>query len=276
VCAIADDSSCTSFLGQVGDTSGVPAGLDPAGLQNIGGSTETIALLANSPAVNAVPLSSCTDVTGKTVTIDQRRVIRPVGAGCDIGAFELVVDDDSGLAQLNGGNTFSGNQTINGTVAATSYSGDGSGLTNVKAASAATANALNCTGCVGDLQLGVNFAGSASQGGPATTALAANDSAALGGVAAPNYARVDIGNRFSCDQTITGSLAASGNVSTVGSLTIGTGTPILEHLSTVVNPTTGLLERTSALQQTSRSQAPETATQSRLGCRVHECPRTRT
>ena len=38
---------------------------------------------------------------------------------------------------------------------------------------------------------------------------------------------------------VTGSLAASGNVSTVGSLTIGTGTPILQHLSTVVNPTTG-------------------------------------
>ena len=247
---LSDDNSCTSFLAQVGDKNGVPAGLDPAGLQNNGGPTQTVALLDNSPAVNAVPVSSCTDVNGKTVTVDQRGVIRPVGAGCDIGAFELVFDDDSGLAQLKGDNTFSGNQTINGTVTAASYSGDGSGLTNVAAATAATAAGLTCTGCVGNQQLGVNFAGSASQGGPAATALVANDSAALGGVAAPKYARLDIGNRFTGNLAITGDVAASGNLSTVGSLAIGSGTPIVQHLSTVVNPTIGLLGKNQCLSAT--------------------------
>lgn len=61
--------------------------LDTAGLQNNGGPTQTIALQANSPAIDA---GSC------TAGNDQRGVARPVdffafpnpGNGCDIGAYE--------------------------------------------------------------------------------------------------------------------------------------------------------------------------------------------
>jgi hypothetical protein len=71
-----------------GDLNNTPAGLDPGGLKNNGGPTQTVALLATSPAVNDIPLSDCRDVSGSPVATDQRGVLRPQGAGCDIGAFE--------------------------------------------------------------------------------------------------------------------------------------------------------------------------------------------
>jgi len=62
-----------------------------SGLQNNGGPTQTIALLGTSAAVDAIPVSACTDVGGNPVATDQRGVLRPQGAACDIGAFELVI-----------------------------------------------------------------------------------------------------------------------------------------------------------------------------------------
>jgi CSLREA domain-containing protein/uncharacterized repeat protein (TIGR01451 family) len=52
-----------------------------ADLLDNGGPTPTHALFANSPARDAVPLPGC-------LPTDQRGVVRPQGAGCDIGAFE--------------------------------------------------------------------------------------------------------------------------------------------------------------------------------------------
>jgi hypothetical protein len=83
-------NDCSSFLTATGDRNNTPAGLDPKGLQNKGGPTQTIALLSTSPAVDDIPLSSCTDVNGNAVTTDQRGTARPQGSACDIGAFELV------------------------------------------------------------------------------------------------------------------------------------------------------------------------------------------
>ena len=125
----------------------------------------------------------------------------------------------------------SGNINASGGVTAASLSGNGSGLTNVSAStattatSATTATTLNCVGCVSSGQLSLMYAGSSSAGG------VANNSAQLGGVAAANYARVDVGNSFSGNESI------SGNLSESGTLTISSGTPILKHMSTLVNPT---------------------------------------
>jgi Right handed beta helix region len=88
---IADDSSCgfgtsTGASGQtIGD--GVNPLLDPAGLQNNGGPTETIALLSTSPAIAAIPVGDCPST-------DQRGDRRPAPGqtACDIGAFELQVE----------------------------------------------------------------------------------------------------------------------------------------------------------------------------------------
>ncbi len=52
-----------------------------------GGPTQTMALPAGSPAVNAIPAST----SGCTGSTDQRGTSRPQGSGCDIGAYELVV-----------------------------------------------------------------------------------------------------------------------------------------------------------------------------------------
>ena len=60
-----------------------PIGSIIAPLADNGGPTPTHALVAGSPAINAIPsvLPECSDT-------DQRGVGRPQGAGCDIGAFE--------------------------------------------------------------------------------------------------------------------------------------------------------------------------------------------
>ena len=139
-----------------------------------------------------------------------------------------------------------GGINASGGVTAPSFSGDGSGLTNVAASSATTATGLSCTGCVGNTQLGINYAGSASQGGPATSALLSGNSTALGGIAAGNYARLDIGNTFAGNQSVTGNVSVTGSesvggnlsvtVSATGSLTIGGGTAITEHISVLVDP----------------------------------------
>jgi len=131
--------------------------------------------------------------------------------------------------------------------------GDGSAITNLtaanissgtaginitgNAATATSASNLNCVGCVGNTQLGINYAGSASQAGPATSALSANlanqatNSLSLGGIRATNFARLDIGNAFTGNQNVAGNLAV------IGTMTLGSGgTPIVEHMSLIFNP----------------------------------------
>jgi hypothetical protein len=79
-----NQSGCT--LGGVGDdATGFQTGVDPllGPLAANGGPTQTMALLAGSPAIDAIPVASC------AVGTDQRGVSRPQGSGCDIGAFEL-------------------------------------------------------------------------------------------------------------------------------------------------------------------------------------------
>jgi hypothetical protein len=86
------------------------------------------------------------------------------------------------------------------------------------------------------LILGIFYAGSGSQGGPATSALLAANSTDLGGVAAGSYARLDIGN------TSAGNLSMAGNLNLNRSVTIGGGTAITEHISVLVNPTFAALK----------------------------------
>ena len=59
-------------------------------LANNGGSTETHALLAGSPAIDAA--HDCYDLSNPSVlvTYDQRGESRPEGAACDLGAYEFV------------------------------------------------------------------------------------------------------------------------------------------------------------------------------------------
>jgi hypothetical protein len=96
---ISDDTTCgfsgTGAMGQkLGD--GVNPLLDPKGLQNNGGPTQTIALQSTSPAVDAIPFASCTDQATPPHQLknDQRGKPRPDPADgatgpCDVGAYEF-------------------------------------------------------------------------------------------------------------------------------------------------------------------------------------------
>lgn len=87
---LSSDGTCASFFTPPSDLNNTDPALDPGGLKNNGGPTQTIALQATSPAVDAIPVSECTDVNLVAVATDQRGVARPQGPACDIGAFELV------------------------------------------------------------------------------------------------------------------------------------------------------------------------------------------
>jgi Chlamydia polymorphic membrane protein (Chlamydia_PMP) repeat len=92
---ISDDDSC-GFSGTSRDNTDPK--LNPAGLADNGGPTQTIALQVGSPAVDAIPAASCTDQATpmpNPLKTDQRGVTRPdpedIGnPACDIGAYELV------------------------------------------------------------------------------------------------------------------------------------------------------------------------------------------
>jgi hypothetical protein len=78
-------------------------------------------------------------------------------------------------------------------------------------------------------------AATATTAGTANTAALASNATALGGVAPANYARVDVGNAFTGNQTVNGNATVSGNVVANGSVTIGAGAAISKHMSTTVS-----------------------------------------
>ncbi|MEN3334441.1 MAG: hypothetical protein V7641_3806 [Blastocatellia bacterium] len=71
-----------------GFTQVTPAQLNLGPLQDNGGLTQTHALLPGSVAIDAA--LDCTDLSGNTVSTDQRGVGRPQGKACDVGAYEFV------------------------------------------------------------------------------------------------------------------------------------------------------------------------------------------
>jgi hypothetical protein len=83
-----DDGTSCNFSAQNHSHPGTDPLLDPDGLQDNGGPTQTIALLPGSPAINAIP--NGTNGCGTTILTDQRGVARPQGSACDSGAVETV------------------------------------------------------------------------------------------------------------------------------------------------------------------------------------------
>jgi len=90
---ISDDDTCGFSGTSVNDSTTLH--LDPAGLQNNGGPTKTIAIDSESQAFHFIPVADCTDQSSPTplpLTTDQRGFPRPDPGNpdfCDAGAFEL-------------------------------------------------------------------------------------------------------------------------------------------------------------------------------------------
>jgi hypothetical protein len=92
---ISDDHTCGFTMAS--SKSNTDPKLSPAGLANNGGPTQTIALLAGSPAIDAIPHADCVDQASPTpnqITSDQRGFPRPdpedgPNGPCDIGAYEF-------------------------------------------------------------------------------------------------------------------------------------------------------------------------------------------
>ena len=96
---ISDDGTCPTGSGSSVNNSTM-LHLDPAGLAENGGPTETIALEPNSQAVEFIPVADCTDQSSPTpieLTNDQRGDPRPDPGNpnfCSAGAFELQTSED--------------------------------------------------------------------------------------------------------------------------------------------------------------------------------------
>jgi HYR domain len=91
---LSSDSSC-GFTG-TGSLQNTDPKLNPGGLQNNGGPTQTIALQSGSPASDTIPSASCPST-------DQRGVSRLDNgeSTCDMGAYEFVDPPDHDLALTN-------------------------------------------------------------------------------------------------------------------------------------------------------------------------------
>jgi hypothetical protein len=77
-----ESGSDCDFTPMPTDQHNLDPSLDPSGLQNNGGSTQTIALQVGSPAIGVIPIQMCPP-------IDQRGYLCPAGLSfCDIGAYQ--------------------------------------------------------------------------------------------------------------------------------------------------------------------------------------------
>ena len=167
----------------------------------------TIGVVGTVDSTSGIGIMGQAMATSGTTTGIVGRVVSPEGTA-------LVVDNTAGgklvSAQVNGVEKFSvsstGNVSSSGSVIAGSFVGNGAGLTSV---TADKANDLNCALCITPLHVSFNYAGSSSQGGPATAALTADtatNALSLGGMGAANYARTDSANTFTETQTFSGNL----------------------------------------------------------------------
>jgi uncharacterized repeat protein (TIGR01451 family)/CSLREA domain-containing protein len=106
-----DSSSCWA-TNQSSDQTGVNPDLGP--LTDNGGPTQTMALLAGSPAIDK-------GATVLSVTTDQRGVTRPQGPAYDIGAFEVQVSADMGISKSGSPDPATVGQTLVYTLTATNH-----------------------------------------------------------------------------------------------------------------------------------------------------------
>jgi hypothetical protein len=101
---ISDDETC--FTGATTSLINTALNLDPTGLENNGGPTQTVLPESGSMAIDFVPIADCTDFSSNPLTNDQRLFLRPdLDAGvpetfCDSGAVETGEGPQNGVPPI--------------------------------------------------------------------------------------------------------------------------------------------------------------------------------
>ncbi|HLQ51236.1 MAG TPA: hypothetical protein VK129_07035 [Terriglobales bacterium] len=229
--------------GGPGGSPSIVGGVGGSGVGPVTGGTGGSPLIAGGAGGSAIGAGS-SNGNGGSVFIEP-------GAGTAFGNVLIAdVGGNVGVGTVSPGQKLdvSGNINASGSVNAASFTGIGAGLTSV------TASGLTCTGCITNTHLGVNYAGSASQGGAATNALA------LGGNAAASYsttAQSDARYLQLTGGTLTGNLQLTGGgiftgdgsgLINLNATNLASGTVPVARLSSASTGTAGivLLESSSS------------------------------
>jgi hypothetical protein len=219
--ATAATGTTYGIAGQANSTSGT--GLRGDAVATTG---STMGLMGVSFSTSGTGIVGQENASSGNTTGMLAKIFSPAGTG-------LVINNIAGgklfSGQNNGAEKISidanGNVTTSGT-----FTGDGSGLTNVaganvtgtvasatSASTATTASGLSCAGCVGNTQLGVNYAASSTQGGDAANALLLNGLASSAFQPAGDYATLGA-NTFTDTQTV-----SSGNLALPATTSLNSG-----------------------------------------------------
>jgi CSLREA domain-containing protein len=224
-----DSGTTCGFGGANGSMSNATVNLGP--LQNNGGPTDTMALLAGSLGISAGDASVCS--ASPVSSVDQRDVARPQGPACDIGAVEsdqiagqriTVTTSAPGTAAANGSFPVAATASSNLAVSITTTggcSGSGSGSAIITMTSSTTACVVHYN------QAGDANYNAAPEVTSSTTPGAANQSITVT-TGAPSSAAFN--STFPVAATASSGLAVA--ITTTGGCSIASGTVTLNSSTT--------------------------------------------
>lgn len=139
-------------------------------LANNGGPTQTLALLPGSLAIDTAFATNCP-------ATDQRGVIRPQGASCDIGAFEAAVSADLAVAEIATPNPVDAKDSLTWTVTVTnSGAANATGVKVIDTLPASGINSISASASQGSCSAPLNRLltcdlGNLANGGTATVTI---------------------------------------------------------------------------------------------------------
>jgi hypothetical protein len=184
--------------------------------------TGTVTSVASGAGLTGGPITASGTLSIATAGVSNSMLVNPSltvsagtaltgGGGVALGGSTTLSLDTSKVPLLAAANTFSTNQTVNGTVTASSFSGNGAALTNVTAV----------------------------------------NSSELGGLGSSAYAQLAAANTFSNNQTLNGTLialsagntifATTTNASVPGVEGVGQANGVLGYAGTVTGETFGMV-----------------------------------